>query len=45
MSFKKIMNSLWTFEMMTLRLSHTQNEKCGFKKHVIIILKFKNRPS
>ncbi len=35
------MDSLWTFEMMTLCLSHTKNEKCGFKKYVIIILKLK----
>ncbi len=33
MSFKKRMDSLWTFEMMTLCLSHTKNEKCGFKKY------------
>ncbi len=26
------MDSLWTFEMMTLCLSHIENEKCGFEK-------------
>ncbi len=30
MSFKKKIDSLWTFEMMTLCLSHIENEKCGF---------------
>jgi hypothetical protein len=46
MSFKKREDSLWTFEMMTLCLSHTKNEKCGLKKYVIVIskLKLKNRP-
>ncbi len=45
MSFKKKMDSLWTFEMMTLCLSYTKNEECGFKKYVIVIskLKLKNR--
>jgi hypothetical protein len=40
------MDSLWTFEMMTLCLSHIENEKCGLKKYVIIIseLNFKNMP-
>jgi hypothetical protein len=33
------MNSLWTFEMMTLCLSHIENEKCGLKKYVIFISK------
>ncbi len=44
--FKKRMDLLWTFEMMTLCLSHIENEKCGFKKYVIVIskLKLKNRP-
>ncbi len=32
MSFKKKMDSLWTFEMMALCLSHIENEKCGLKK-------------
>ncbi len=32
MSLKKRMDSLWTFEMMTLCLSHIENEKCGLKK-------------
>jgi hypothetical protein len=41
MSFKKIIDSLWTFEMMTLCLSHIENEKYGFKKYVIVILKLK----
>ncbi len=41
MSFKKKMDALWTFEMMTLCLSHTENEKCGFKKSIIVISKFK----
>jgi len=41
MSFKKRMDSLWTFEMMTLRLSHTKNENYGFKKYVIVISKLK----
>jgi len=42
----KRMDSLWTFEMMTLCLSHIENEKCGLKKYIIIIsnLKLKNRP-
>ncbi len=31
MSFKKRMDSLWTFEIMTLCLSHIENEKCGLK--------------
>jgi hypothetical protein len=31
------MDSLWTFEMMTLCLSQTKNEKCELKKNVIII--------
>jgi len=42
--FKKRMDSLWTFEMMTLCLSHIENEKCGFKKDVIVISKLKNKP-
>jgi hypothetical protein len=33
------MDSLWTFEMMTLRLSHIENEKCGLKEYVIVISK------
>jgi hypothetical protein len=41
MNFKKRMDSLWTFEMMTLCLSHTKNEKCGLKKYVIVISKIK----
>ncbi len=46
MSFKKKMDSLWTFEMMTLCLSHIENEKCGLQKYLIVISKFqlKNRP-
>jgi hypothetical protein len=42
----KKMNSLWIFEMMTLCVSHMENEKCGLKKNVIKIskLKLKNRP-
>jgi hypothetical protein len=46
MSFKKRMDSLWTFEMMTLCLSHIENENCGLKKYVIVIskLKLKNWP-
>jgi hypothetical protein len=46
MSFEKRVDSLWTFEMMTLCLSLTKNEKCGLKKYVIVIskLKLKNRP-
>ncbi len=39
MNFKKKKDSLWTFEMMTLCLSHIENEKCGFKKYVIVISK------
>jgi len=37
---------LWTFEMMTLCLSHIENEKCGFKNYVIVLskLKLKNMP-
>ncbi len=41
MSFKKRLDALWTFEMMTLCLSHTKNEECGLKKYVIVISKFK----
>jgi len=41
MSFKKGMDSLLTFEMMTLCFSHTRNENCGFKKNVIVISKLK----
>jgi hypothetical protein len=26
------MDSYWTFEMITLRYSHKENEKCGLKK-------------
>jgi hypothetical protein len=26
------MDSLWIFEMMTLCLSHIENENCGLKK-------------
>jgi hypothetical protein len=37
MSCKKRMDSLWTFEMMTLCLSHIENEKCGLKKYVLFI--------
>jgi hypothetical protein len=38
------MDSLWTFEMMTLCLSHIENEKCGFKKYVIVLSKYKYKP-
>jgi hypothetical protein len=31
------MDSLWTFEMMTLCLSHIENEKCGLKTYVLCI--------
>ncbi len=41
MIFKKKKDSLWTFEMMTLCLSHIENEKCGLKKYVIVISKLK----
>jgi len=43
--FKKKMDPLLIFEMMTLCLSHIENEKCGLKKYVIVIskLKLKNR--
>jgi hypothetical protein len=45
MCFKKRVDSSWTFEMMTLCLSHTKNEKCGFKKYIVISKnKNKNRP-
>ncbi len=46
MNFKKRMDSLWIFEMMTLCLSHIEYEKCGLKKYVIVIskLKLQNRP-
>jgi len=37
--FQDKTNSLWTFEMMILCLSHTKNEKCGFKKNVKVISK------
>ncbi len=30
---------LWSFEMITLCLSHIKNEKYGFKNYVIIISK------
>ncbi len=45
MSFKKRMDSLWTFEMMTLCLSLIENENCGIKEYVIVMskLKLKNR--
>jgi hypothetical protein len=35
------MDSLWTFEMMTLCLLHIENYKCGFKKYVLVISKLK----
>jgi hypothetical protein len=41
MNFKKKIDSLWTFEMMTLCLSHIENGKCGLKKYVIVISKSK----
>ncbi len=41
MRFKKKMDSLWTFEMMTFCLSHIENENYGFKKYVIVISKYK----
>ncbi len=41
MNFKKRMDSLWTFEMMTLCLSRIKNENCGLKKYVIVISKLK----
>jgi hypothetical protein len=43
---KKRVDSLWIFEMMKLCLSHAKNEKCGLRKYVIVISKwkFKNRP-
>jgi hypothetical protein len=46
MSFKKRMDSLWTFEMMTLCLSHIENENFELKKNVKVISKskLKNRP-
>jgi hypothetical protein len=37
--FQDEINSLWIFEMMTLCLSHTKNEECGFKRYVIVISK------
>jgi len=43
--FQDKINSLWTFEMMTLCLSHTKNEKCGFKKYVIVISKINKKIS
>ncbi len=47
MSFNKKIDLLWTFEMLTLCLSHTENGKFGLKKDVIVISNFKleNRPS
>jgi hypothetical protein len=36
MSFFIKMDSLWIFEMMTLCLSHIENEKCELKKYVIV---------
>ncbi len=41
MDFKKIMDSQWTFEMRTLCLSHKENEKCGLKKYVKVVSKYK----
>jgi hypothetical protein len=41
MNFRKKLDSLWTFEMMTPCLSQIENEKCGFKKYVIVISKLK----
>ncbi len=41
MNFKKIMDSQWTFEMRTLCLSHKKNEKCGLKKYVKVVSKYK----
>jgi hypothetical protein len=38
---KKWMNSLWTFEMMILHLSHIETEKCKLKKYVIVMSKYK----
>jgi len=39
------MDSLWIFEMMTLCLSQTKNEKHELKNVIIISkLKLKNRP-
>jgi len=35
------MDSLWTFEMMTLCLSHIENEKCGLKKYDLFISRSK----
>ncbi len=36
---QNIMTSLWSFQMMTLYLSHKENEKCEFKNYVIVMLK------
>jgi len=41
MNSKKIMDSQWTFEMRTLRLSHKENEKCGLKRYVKVVSKYK----
>jgi hypothetical protein len=42
MSFKKRLDSLWTFEMMTLCLSHIENENVDSKKcHSNIKIKIK----
>jgi hypothetical protein len=44
--FQDKINSLWTFEMMTLCLSHTKNEKKWSQKicHSNIKIKLKNSP-
>ncbi len=39
MNSKKIMDSLWAFEMTTLCLSQKENEKCAFKKYVKVLSK------
>jgi hypothetical protein len=41
MSFKKKIDSLWTFEMITICLSHKKIENYGLKKYVIVISKLK----
>jgi hypothetical protein len=45
MNSKKNMDSLWTFEITVLSLSHIKFT-CGFKKHDIVVskLKLKNSP-
>ncbi len=46
MSYQKIMDSKWIFEMMTLCLLAKENKRGGLKKNVIVMSKskIKNKP-